>query len=118
MDMAADFATPLPMIVISELIGIPADDWTRYARWVDGILALSHTRSGEAAKVDGLNKFRAVAAEMGEYLAGMIASRKASPRDDLLTRLVKPKSIANAHAREILGFFQLLILAGQETTTN
>ena len=119
MDMAADFAVPLPMIVISELIGIPADDWTRYTRWVEGILALSHTRSGEAAKAEGMSKFRTVAAEMSEYVGQMIASRRANRRDDLLTRLVEAEVDGERLTHEeILGFFQLLILAGQETTTN
>jgi cytochrome P450 len=119
MDMAADYATPLPMIVISEMIGIPADDWPRYKRWVEGILALSHTRSGETAKAEGMNKFRAVAAEMSEYLEQMISSRKQSPRDDLLTRLIEAEMDGQRLTHEeILGFFQLLILAGQETTTN
>src|SRR5688572_3341020 len=108
MDLAADFAVPLPMIVISEMVGIPADDWPRYTRWVDGILGLSHTRSGQEAKAAALNAFQSVSVEMSEYLAGMIESRRATPRDDLLTRLVEAEVDGERLTEaEILGFFQL-----------
>jgi cytochrome P450 len=119
MDMAADLAVPLPMIVVAEMIGIPTDEWPRFTRWVDGILGLSHTRSGEQAKAVAMGAFNAVSAEMSEYLAAMIESRRLAPRDDLLTRLVEAEAEGERLApHEILGFFQLLILAGQETTTN
>jgi cytochrome P450 len=119
MDLAADLAVPLPMIVVAEMIGIPADEWPRFTRWVDGILGLSHTRSGEQAKAVAMAAFHAVSAEMSEYLSSMIESRRMAPRDDLLTRLVEAEAEGERLApHEILGFFQLLILAGQETTTN
>ena len=46
MDLAADYSVPLPMMVISEMIGIPIIDWTRFKRWSDGILKLSYTMRG------------------------------------------------------------------------
>src|SRR5688572_24720951 len=46
MDLAADYSVPLAMRVIAGMIGIPSSDWTRFRRWSDVILALSHTRSG------------------------------------------------------------------------
>jgi cytochrome P450 len=63
--------------------------------------------------------FIATTAEMNAYLADLLARRRAAPADDLLTRLaaadVDGKRLTQA---EILGFFQLLLLAGSETTTN
>src|SRR5438552_3443728 len=52
MDLAADFAVPLPMLVIAEMLGIPAADRPRFQRWADAILAMSYTigGSGEAAR--------------------------------------------------------------------
>ena len=41
MDLAADFSVPLPMLVIAEMIGVPAADWPRYKRWSDVILRLA-----------------------------------------------------------------------------
>src|SRR5437588_2420204 len=46
MDLAADFAIPLPMLVIAEMLGIPAADRPRFGRWVDVLLAMSHTIPG------------------------------------------------------------------------
>jgi cytochrome P450 len=52
MDLAQDYAVPLPMAVIAELLGVPAADWPRYRRWSDVILKLANTfsRDEEAAR--------------------------------------------------------------------
>jgi len=47
MDFAADFAVPLPLMVIAEMIGIPAADWPRFRQWSEGILKLSDTVAGK-----------------------------------------------------------------------
>jgi cytochrome P450 len=46
MDLATDYAVPLLMMVISEMIGIPLSDWERFKRWSDGLLVLSYTLRG------------------------------------------------------------------------
>src|SRR5260221_7223346 len=48
MDLAGDFAIPLPTRVISEMLGLPASDGPLFKRWADTILALSYTISGSA----------------------------------------------------------------------
>ena len=122
MDMAADFAVPLPMTVISEMIGIPGADWPRYKHWSDVILKLSYTMRGMEADAEAstaISGFKAVTEEMDAYLAKMIEQRRVTPRDDLLTRLVEAEVDGERLTQaEILGFFQLLVVAGQETTTN
>jgi cytochrome P450 len=66
-----------------------------------------------------MGEFMAVTAEMSAYLADMIEQRRAAPRDDLLTRLVEAEVDGDRLTHEeILGFFQLLVVGGQETTTN
>jgi cytochrome P450 len=118
-DLAADFAVPLPMMVIAELIGIPSADWERFSRWSNVILRLSYTRSGGEEAVQAGVDFTAVTVEMNDYLTAMIAERRATPKDDLLTRLVEAEVEGERLTQEeILGFFQLLIVAGQETTSN
>src|SRR5262249_34571554 len=115
MDLAADFSIPLPMRVIAEMIGIPGADWPRFKRWSDGILKLSYTRAGGEEAAAGMNEFVAVTAEMSAYLTDMIARRKAQPLDDLLTRLVEAEVDGERLTQsEILGFFQLLVVGGQE----
>jgi len=118
-DLAADYAVPLPMLVISVMIGIPLADWPRFKRWSDVILKISYTRSGGAEADQALEGFRLVTDEMSAYLTDMIAHRRANPADDLLTRLIDAE-VDGQHLthREILSFFQLLVIAGQETTAN
>jgi len=122
MDLAADFAVPLPMTVIAEMIGIPGADWARYKNWSDVILKLSYSMrgmEGDAEASTAISGFTAVTEEMDAYLAKLIQQRKAAPRDDLLTRLVEAEVDGQRLTRsEILGFVQLLVVAGQETTTN
>jgi cytochrome P450 len=119
MDLAADFSVPLPMMVIAEMIGFPAADWPMLNRWSLVILQLSHTRSGDVKSANALADFAAITSEMAAYLASLTSARRSDPRDDLLTRLVEASVDGERLSpEEILGFVQLLILAGQETTTN
>jgi len=119
MDLAADFSVPLPMKVIAGMIGIPLTEWARYRRWSDVILRLSYTRSGGEEAESALRDFTAVTAEMNAYLTDMIHERRQAPQDDLLTRLIAEEVDGERLSpQEILGFFQLLVVGGQETTTN
>lgn len=121
MDLAADFAVPLPMMVIAEMLGIPASNWLQFKRWSDAILAMSYTISdrGTAESNLAIEKFIAVTAEMNLYLAGLVQRRQMAPQDDLLTRLIEAEVDGERLTHEqILGFFQLLLLAGSETTAN
>ena len=121
-DIATEYSVPLPMTVIAEMIGIPSADWQRFREWSDEILKISYTMRGmEGAEESdtALGGFLLVTQEMNEYLAKMIAERRTTPRDDLLTRMVEAEVDGERLTpHEILGFFQLLIVAGQETTAN
>jgi cytochrome P450 len=118
-DLVADYAAPLPMTVIAELIGMSGVDLPRFKRWSDGILKISYTRSGADSAAAALQEFYAVTAEMDAYLADLIARRRAEPKDDLITRLVGAEVDGERLTPpEILGFFQLLVVGGQETTVN
>jgi cytochrome P450 len=119
MDFAEDFAVPLPIQVIATMIGIPAQDWPQFKRWSDGILKLSYARAGGTEAEEALGEFYIATAEMGPYLEKMIAERRATPRNDLLTRLIEAEVDGERLSfEEIAGFFQLLVVGGQETTTN
>jgi cytochrome P450 len=118
-DLATEYAVPLPMKVIAGLIGIPLSDWEVYKRWSDAILKLTYTRSGGPEAEAGMRDFRTATAEMSAHVAEMIAARRAAPRDDLLTRLVEAEVEGERLSHdEILGFFQLLVVGGQETTSD
>jgi cytochrome P450 len=119
MDLAADFSIPLPMMVIAQMLGIPAADWPQFRRWGDSILTLSYTISGGPQATQASADYFTVTAEMKAYLTNLIEQRRADPKDDLLTKLVAAEVDGERLTeQEILGFFQLLLVAGTETTTN
>jgi cytochrome P450 len=119
MDLVTHFAGPLAMKIISEMIGVPTEDWALYKQWSDVILRLSYTRSGGQEAEQALRDFTEVTLEMDAYLADMIHRRRDAPQDDLLTRLVGAEADGeNLSEEEIRGFVQILMVAGQETTTN
>jgi cytochrome P450 len=119
MDLATDFSVPLPMLVITEMIGVPMADWPRYKRWSDAILKLANTFSRDEEAAATLTEYRAVTAEMRIFLPDLISQRRAARQDDLLTRLVEAEVDGERLTQEeILGFVQLLLVGGQETTAN
>jgi len=118
-DLVEEYSVPLPMKVIAGMIGIPLSQWSTYKRWSDTILRLSYSRSGGEEAERSLVQFRAVTIEMQAYLAGLLAERRESPRDDLLTHLIEAEMDGERLTEEeILGFFQMLVVGGQETTTD
>jgi cytochrome P450 len=119
MDLAADYSAPLPMSVIAEMIGIPIADRPRFQRWSDAILRLSDDLLGNDDGKRAVNDFRAVTVEMDAYLADLAGQRRAKPLDDLLTRLVGAEVEGERLShKEIVNFVQILLVGGQETTTN
>ena len=118
-DLAVDYADRLPALVIAEMLGLPGDDHDRVLRWTDVIVTLSFALVGGAAADAAMRANAAVKEEMRAYLAPLLAARRATPRDDLLSRLVNADVDGERlDDEQILGFVQLLLLAGTETSTN
>ena len=119
MDLVGDFAAPLPLLVIGEMLGVPAADRGLLSRWSDAILHLSDAIAGGQRAARAVAGYRAAKEEMRPYLQQKLVERRVAPQDDLLTRLVEAtvdgERLTDA---DIMGFFQLLLLAGSETTTN
>jgi cytochrome P450 len=119
MDVARDFAIPLPLLVIAEMLGVPATDREPLKRWSAAILGLSGTIAGGETAARAVTAFREAKTDMRPYVLRWLEERRAHPKDDLLTRLVEAEVDGERLSEEdILGFFQLLLLAGSETTTN
>ena len=105
-DGVADLADPLPMNVIAELIGVPAEDRARFRAWSAAIVSASP--EGPTATV-----------EFAHYIDDLAARRRAEPADDLLTELVALESTGESLDRdELVAMVQLLLIAGQETTVD
>ncbi len=118
-DLVAAFSGPLPMRVIAELLGIPAEDWPRYRRWSDAILAIANTfaRGAETDRI--FAEYRAVTEEMRVALPELIERVRSARPHALLAGLVEAEVDGERLTpREILGFVQLLLVGGQETTVN
>lgn len=109
-DAIHDLGEPLPVIVIAELLGIPAQDRARFKVWSDAVVSF--------ASAGGMSGFQAER-EMVEYFLGIIEQRRRAPGDDLISALLRAES-EGAHLTlpELLGFCALLLVAGNETTTN
>jgi cytochrome P450 len=119
MDLCADYAVQLPLMVIAEMLGIPIADRERFKRWSDAILNLSQTIGGGEAGARAAREFGEAREEIRAYLAELLPERRRTPKDDLLTRLVEAEVDGQRLSEdEILDFFLLLLLAGSETTTN
>ena len=83
------------------------------------MLTLSLTVSSRELGAEAGKGFRATAGEMAGYLAELTGRRRAAPEDDLLTKLIEAEVDGERlKAEEILAFVQLLLVAGNETTTN
>ena len=118
-DLVADYAAPLPMLVIAEMLGIPTSDRPRFIEWTNSMLGLGDAVAGGARAQRATARFRAATAEMKPYLSDLLEQRRQSPRDDLLSRLVTAEVDGEKLSEaERLAFFQLLLFAGSETTTN
>jgi cytochrome P450 len=119
MDLATEFSVPLAMRVIAGLLGVPAADWPRYRRWSDAILKVANTFTKDEEAARTIADYRAVTAEMRAALPELIAQRRSAHQDGLLTRLVEAEVDGERLTPdEVLGFVQLLLVGGQETTAN
>lgn len=111
-DLIAGLAYPLPVIVIAELLGIPPADRDRFKQWSDVIV--SQTRAG-AENAD----HHATNVEMTGYFLDLIEQRRSRPGNDLISSLLSAEIDGQKlSVAELLGFCSLLLVAGNETTTN
>jgi cytochrome P450 len=116
MDLIDDLAYPLPVTIIAELLGVPIDDRNLFRGWADMIV--SSTGSDITDKQDTKNIAKMIN-EMDSYFSGIVEERHRSPREDLITNLIKAQAEGRHLFREeILTFCRLLLLAGHVTTVN
>lgn len=113
-DVVRDLSIPLPVTVIAEMLGVAADDMSAFKRWSDAVISAS---SG-AAREGGLAAVLDPMGEMRGYMRGIVRDRRREPRDDLISVLVDSKHSHTLSEDEVFGFISLLLVAGNETTTN
>ncbi|MFC7532556.1 cytochrome P450 [Actinoplanes sp. GCM10030250] len=108
-DLIDAFAFPLPIQVICELLGVPAEDRDAFRAWSNVIVAGS--QSGD--------RLEPAIREMVGYILAQIAERRARPGDDLLSGLIQVRDEEDRLTEaELSSMVFLLLIAGHETTVN
>ena len=119
-DLIDALAYPLPVIVIAEMLGVPASDRPLFRRWADVLFSqdVDPDQSLRSASEQAVTAVAPTMREMNAYFLDHIRSRRASPGRDLTSKLVQAEVDGERLAdEEIIGFVGLLLLAGHVTTT-
>nr|ARS01480.1 NcmG [Saccharothrix syringae] len=110
-DLVAGLARPLPSRIMSDLLGVPYEDHDRFFGWADVVVGGPGVDPAEIASAF---------AGLKDYLAGLVAARRAAPSDDLIGVLVAARDEGDERLteEELVVFGVTLLLAGLETTAN
>jgi len=114
-DVVRDLAIPLPVTLISEILGVESERHADFKRWSDAVIEMT---TGAARRDPVGSGLLEVFSEMFRYLRDAARARRESPRDDLLGLLVDPAQESTLSELEVVLFVVLLLVAGNETTTN
>jgi vitamin D3 1,25-hydroxylase len=107
-DIMAEYIFPLPVFVICELLGVPADDREKFAAW-SNVMVDESTRD---QAVDASTK-------MYQYLAELIETKRADPDDALISALIEVADGGDRLSQEeLVAMSMMLLIAGHETTVN
>jgi cytochrome P450 len=103
MDFVHDLAIPVPVIVIAEILGVPVADHADFKRWSDGIMMMDP----DALKA------------MADYFRQLLKERRQHPSEDLISDLIAAHDAGETlTAQELVDFCLVLLVGGNETTTN
>jgi cytochrome P450 len=109
-DLVARFSLPLPVQVICELLGVPAEDLPRFHAWSDTILGDWQRDS---------DQIMSALVELYNYFVGLIELKRAEPGDDLMTALIDARDSEDRLSEEELTTMGCaLLIGGHETTAN
>jgi cytochrome P450 len=109
-DLMSSFAYPLPLTVICDMLGIPAEARAEVRTWIGPLLA------GGVASFDA---YATAARTMLAFLRGLIAEKRANPGEDLLSALIEARDGEDRLSEdELTSMVQLLFIAGHDTTVS
>lgn len=112
-ELVGSVAGVLPTMVIAELLGVPEQDWPLFRQWSTQLVQF------DPGSQDKMRAAYKGVMELYTYLAGIVAERRAAPRDDLVSELIAAEEEGQRlDEAELMGFCLLLLVAGNETTTN
>ena len=111
MDLIADYALPLPMTIITEILGVPTADRHKFHRWSKAVVSLS-SPNPTLRVVPSVWMFV-------RYLRRFFKVRRRDPREDLASALIQAEEAGDKLSEdELLAMVFLLLIAGHETTVN
>lgn len=115
MELVHDVSVPVPVRVIAEMLGVPAERYREFRRWSDAMVSSISSTQTEVDK-ESLAEARR---ELVEFLTEVAEERRKNLKDDLFSTLVRAEQEEGvlSHA-EVVSFGLLLLVAGNETTTN
>ncbi len=114
-DLMKAVARPLPVTVIAEMLGVPAEDRPRFRDWTERRARIVEPTISAAERADAVR----VADELDAYFAPIVEKRRSNPRDDILSALARAEEEGDRlDARETLNMLRLLLVGGNETTVN
>nr|WP_163568658.1 cytochrome P450 [Fodinicola feengrottensis] len=107
-DFIERFAVPLPITVICQMLGIPADDWRLFREWTPKIFNTDE---------ESVTTRPAAVAQLIQYMGGLVRTKRDHPADDVTTTVIQNgKDVLSE--QELLSTLMLLLIAGHETTVN
>lgn len=116
-DLVEEFAVPLPLTVMSNMLGIPADDRNRFRLWSELLLSLDPTSAQSAPHGMSPMEVMAEIEEFVGYLEALIAAKRAEPGDDLISGMALAESDGERMTDdELLKMVALLVVGGLGTT--
>jgi len=113
MDLIDDYAFPLPITVIAELLGVSAEDRNKFREWSNAAVSGDTTQEYmEKVLLPHMQAFT-------DYLRAMFEEKRKTPKDDLISGLVRAEEAGDKLSEdELLAMVFLLLVAGHETTVN
>jgi cytochrome P450 len=111
-DLIADYALPLPVTVISDLLGVPGQDQAKFAKWSGALISAGQSKVSALLSLPGIFRFL-------RYLKYLIALKRKTPQDDLVSALVAAEAESGKlSSEELMAMIAILLSAGHETTVN
>ncbi|BCU83088.1 polyketide biosynthesis cytochrome P450 PksS [Polycladomyces abyssicola] len=111
-DLIRDYAFPLPIIVISDMLGVPREDRDRFREWSNAVVSTIN-------RPEGFEEIRSQMKDFQDYLGRLFEERRRNPREDLISGLLAAEEQGDRLSeKELYSMVFLLIIAGHETTVN
>jgi cytochrome P450 len=117
LDVIEDLAYPLPVTVISELLGVPAEDHTTFRGWSQELARSLDPNPFPSTEY--FARLQGAIDSFDDYFRGLIRERRRRPREDLLSSLIEAEEQGDRLSEtELLATCRLILVAGHETTVN